>query len=358
MSLRTLFDGPRLSDVATGTDNNLTLIRMLAALAVIVSHAWAVTGGPSAIQPLERLVGWQLGTMAVFVFFGVSGFLISASFAVRVSLDSWVLARALRIFPALAVTLLLTVFVLGPMMTELPLADYLTAADTRRYLAANLSLWFRQDHLPGLFAGLPYAGHVNVSHWTLLHEVLCYLGVMVLGLAGVLDCRVRASVFLGVAILGLAALRVVPLAAESAVAGGLAFLALPFLIGMAFHVWRERVVLSWPVLALMAGVAIVTRGWPGNPQWVILTLVYGTFVCAWLPRTRLRLRWDLSYGLYIYGFAVQQAAVQLSGSPSPWVNLALSIPAALVLAALSWRLVEDPAIRLGKAWRSRRLRAA
>ncbi len=351
----------RLSDVAIGADNNLNLLRMLAAVAVIVSHAWAVVGGAGALQPLEATVGWQLGTMAVFVFFGISGFLISASFERRVSLDAWIVARILRIFPALAVTLVLTALVLGPLVTALPPGAYFGADETRRYVLNNLSLWFRQDSLPGVFEDLPHAGHINVSHWTLLHEVLCYLGVMVLGLAGVLTGRLRATVFLGIAIAGLAVQTVLIGATGSAVLDGFLFLALPFVIGMGFHVWRDRLILSVPVLLVMVLVAWATHGLPGNLQWVILTLIYGAFVVGYLPtgpiRSYNRLG-DVSYGLYIYGFAVQQTVLHLTGIADPWLNLAVALPATLVLATLSWIFVERPAIALGKAYRRRRRAAS
>lgn len=61
-----LLKGPVLGDVCVGRNNNLNLIRMIAAVAVLVSHAWPISLGAGAVQPLERvLAGSTLGTISV-----------------------------------------------------------------------------------------------------------------------------------------------------------------------------------------------------------------------------------------------------------------------------------------------------
>lgn len=69
-----------LGQVCQGRDNNLNLIRMAAALAVLVSHAWPIALGPGVAEPLSRALGVALGTLAVQVFFAISGFLVARSF--------------------------------------------------------------------------------------------------------------------------------------------------------------------------------------------------------------------------------------------------------------------------------------
>ena len=64
-----------LGDKATGRDNNLNLIRAVAASAVLVSHAYPIALGPDALQPLKALTGHSLGSLSVYVFFAISGFL-------------------------------------------------------------------------------------------------------------------------------------------------------------------------------------------------------------------------------------------------------------------------------------------
>ena len=76
-----------LSDFTAGRDNNFNLIRMAAALAVLVSHAFALAIGKSAAEPFQALLGMTMGSIAVDVFFLTSGFLVTASLLSR---ESWI----------------------------------------------------------------------------------------------------------------------------------------------------------------------------------------------------------------------------------------------------------------------------
>ena len=72
----------QLGSVSRGRDNNLNLIRLLAAAAVLVSHAYPITLGDGAEEPLTAELGFTLGTVAVYVFFAISGFLIAGSYEI------------------------------------------------------------------------------------------------------------------------------------------------------------------------------------------------------------------------------------------------------------------------------------
>ncbi|NNF24113.1 MAG: acyltransferase family protein [Rhodobacteraceae bacterium] len=155
------------ADFADGHDNNFNLIRFLAASGVLISHAYPISQGPEAIQPLERLVGMTLGHVCVLIFFAISGFLILRSFDRSSTLISWTSARVLRIFPALIVVLILTVLFYGPLLTHLPIAQYFSAPETITYVPRNISLAFLQYPLPGVLVDAPYVGAINGSLWTL-----------------------------------------------------------------------------------------------------------------------------------------------------------------------------------------------
>jgi peptidoglycan/LPS O-acetylase OafA/YrhL len=78
-----------------------------------------------------------------------------------------------------------------------------------------------------------------------------------------------------------------------------------------------------------------------------IPLAYALIVSgALLKHRRLRLRTDLSYGVYIYAWPVQQAAVTIFSIASPYVLLAVALPATLGVAFVSWHLIEAPALRL------------
>lgn len=145
------------------------------------------------------LTGYEKGgSIAVGIFFVMSGYLIASSWLASSTPRSFLLKRALRIFPALIVAVLLTVFVLGPMVTQLSLSQYLEADGTWTYLQ-NILLVTRYE-LPGVFTGNVYPEVVNGSLWTLPLEVLMYIGVMILGLTGFFK---RRLIFLPIAVLAI-----------------------------------------------------------------------------------------------------------------------------------------------------------
>ena len=166
----------RLSDYAVGRDNNFNLIRFLAALSVLFGHSVGVLGLPSAYEFFFDHLGLSLAEMAVDVFFVTSGFLVTASLINRGNLIAFLWARVLRIYPALWVMLALTVFVLAPALTTLPLADFFSAAKTWDYFAkcATLIGGVRYS-LPGVFDAMPLKGEFNGSLWTLPIEFRLYL---------------------------------------------------------------------------------------------------------------------------------------------------------------------------------------
>ena len=164
----------RLSELIGDRNNNLNLVRITAALAVLVTHSFALTLGPKA-EPLRQHLGTTLGTIAVDVFFVASGFLVTISLAKRQSILEFVMARALRILPALFAMLLLSVAVLGPAFTALPLADYFADRRVATYLVKGATLVTGIEfELPGVFLRNPYPAVVNGSLWTLPWEVAMY----------------------------------------------------------------------------------------------------------------------------------------------------------------------------------------
>ena len=343
-------NGPVLGDVCQGRNNNLNLIRMIAATAVLVSHAWPISSGIGTAEPLSALVGVKLGTLAVYVFFAISGFLIARSFERQPTVRRWLAARALRLFPGLAVVLFLTVLVLGPLVTALPTAEYFTRPETLSYVPRNLSLAFLQYGLPGVFGDQPYPEAINGSLWTLVHEVVCYGGVLVLGLLGALR-RTGLALF-GFAGFAAAYVLVMVVLGPDRVHPKLAALcelALPFVMGTALYVWRARVRLH-PVLLL--GLVLAAALSRETPLWMpalVAALTYGVFLLGFAPGGPLLLYnrlGDYSYGVYIYAFPAQQLMMHLFQPMGPLQNIAFALPVTLALAVLSWTWVEKPALSL------------
>lgn len=338
-----------LGDIAKGRDNNFNLLRMLAATAVLVSHAWPIVLGPGTVEPLEVLTGYSLGTLAVFVFFALSGFFISASFDRAGTLADFLAARGLRLFPGLFVSLVFVALIMAPFATSLSLRDYLTHSETWQFFVRNLTLAKPQYTLPGIFVTNPFPA-VEGSIWTLVHEVMCYGLVFLAGICGLLRRR-RAMT---IALIGYCFVWMLPLVLPIQLHVKLAQwreLSFPFVLGMTFWLWRGWIPLSlWGVCALLALFA-VTRG--TVPGFIVLNalITYASFWLGHVPDGRIRTYnslGDYSYGMYIYAFPLQGLVVWYFGAMTPLAHIALALPLVLLVSVLSWHFVEAPALRLRK----------
>ncbi len=352
---------PRLDDCLAGRDNNLNLIRVIAAGAVLVSHAFPIALGEGAAEPLKALTGMSLGAHAVAIFFILSGLLIARSFDRGSSKVRFVMARILRLFPALIVVLILTVFA-GALMTTLSFSQYFSSLETLTYVPRNLSLAFLQYPLPGLFADNPLPGAINGSLWTLFYEVVCYAGVFVVGILGVLRMRLMFTC------LTLALAGAFVFSGIWVPEGGLAYrmdklvqLGFPFALGMLAYVWRDRLLLDWRIAGLLWSLPVIFGFTILLPLVILVAVGYSLlwlgFVAKGTVLSYNRLG-DYSYGIYIYAFPVQQSLALIFPGIGPYENMALAAPITILLAVLSWHLIEENALAKVKplaAWLELRL---
>lgn len=248
-----------LSNFVYSRDNNLNLLRITAASAVLVAHCFPLALGSGVRDPLEW-TGLSLGSLAVDVFFIASGFLVSASLLRTRSVIDFLWARALRIFPGLVVMLVLTVSVLGPLFSSLPLLRYLNSGQTYRYLVYNATLLgdIRYE-LPGVFLQTPFERVVNGSLWTLPFELNMYLilgaGWVAMGWVGGLRDRLMQAVTISCAAVSLIAL--VALQWMGHESGEFLRLFFMFFTGAACYFLRHRLWLSGKVATLTVAMAII-----------------------------------------------------------------------------------------------------
>jgi peptidoglycan/LPS O-acetylase OafA/YrhL len=179
-----------LKDAIEGRNNNLNFLRMAAAYAVLVSHSFAIATGKPEAEPLRESLGITLGTISVDVFFIASGLLVSSSLLKKGDLLYFVLARVLRIYPALVVMAIFTTFFLGAAVTTEPIGEYLRSTETYKYfIRVSLVVFGVPQNLPGVFADNPYKYAVNGSLWTLPYEIKMYEILVVIWLCGKLTSR-------------------------------------------------------------------------------------------------------------------------------------------------------------------------
>ena len=321
--------------------NSLDLLRLFAASLVILGHSHAIVG--SGVDPMAAWNGSVYsGLFALHLFFFISGLLVTNSFLHQPDIVRWLFSRALRILPALFMCLALTVFVLGPLITTLPVKRYLTDPQSWDYFLGNSLLLRTRFFLPGVFAGnLDKA--VNGPLWSLYLEVRLYLLAAVLLWIFRGRRREWLTAALGaIAIVGLIAPRWLLVFGETE--NNMACSGL-FLLGALCALWSDKVLIShvWlAVLFLAANKYVWTAAFA--PLFFFFTCYF--VLCFGFSRflSAIHLPGDYSYGLYIYGWPVQQIMAQLFPRWSPSLNAASSLLCALGLAALSWHLIEKPSL--------------
>lgn len=331
--------------------NNLDVIRIVAAMVVIFGHSFPLNGLGAPPGFLTNGVH----ALGVKIFFTLSGFLIAQSWASDPHLLRFFARRALRLFPALAVVLLLSALVLGPSVTTVPLRAYFADEQVWRYLG-NISLNITYN-LPGVFENNPYARAVNGSLWSLPAEVVMYFVVPPLMTLAKLSRWPR--VVLWIAAIASTAANIWFLRTPGApVTFGFYGIALTsmldlapyFIVGMLAYGcgWQNRIsaqtaLLTYFVFSLFAGHSPVVGELALTVLMPILVMGLGF---ATPPRFAAVSKYgDVSYGLYLYGFVVQQTVTHLLGPHSPEFSTLVVGGISYAFAFASWHLVEKRALR-------------
>ena len=317
--------------------NNFNLLRFVAATMVLFSHCWPLAVVSDTREPLSQLIDVSLGTMAVCAFFSISGYLVGSSWDRNPRVAPFVAARAARILPGLFIVLALTVFVLGPLLTTLPLGSYFTQADTWTYLLRNLTLMKLQTHIPGVLEG----AKLNGSLWTLPYEVACYCVLLALALCGALKrFAIPAILLMALAAFGHTSYSNMPY--------HLATFWMSFSAGICLWKWRAPMSGHFVLLLVfVAGLAMHFHLWGSYvlfTQAIALATLYLALVPAGFVR-RFNRFGDYSYGIYIYAWPVQQVVHSVWPTSGVLGMFTVAFPVTLFCAALSWRYIESPALK-------------
>jgi peptidoglycan/LPS O-acetylase OafA/YrhL len=346
-------------------NNAFGLLRVVLAGMVIVSHSWSL--GAYGKEPLVVLSGGTtLGYLAVAGFFALSGALVAQS-AERTTPGRFLWQRSRRIFPGYWACLLVTAFVLAPLIAtlqHLPAARALATPNNvsaHTYVVNNFPLRLDQQTIGYVLAKLPYPHSINGSLWSLPYEFLCYLLVLMLVRAWLLTER-RALV-LGAALVVSATLAV--LASAPSHEFGL------FVVAAFGALEPKHLGFLWAIFLVAGTLALLRERVPFSPLWVALvsalflaSLPLGLFkpyggllfpyvilgLGRYLPRPLRAVgrKADFSYGLYLYGFPVGQALVASGKLHSGPALAACSLLLTLPCAVASWFLVERWFLRARK----------
>jgi peptidoglycan/LPS O-acetylase OafA/YrhL len=331
---------------------NFDLIRLVAASSVIFSHAFLIGEGTEKNEPLVRLlgVGNIAGIYGVWVFFIISGLLVTQSAIGTRSVARFLWKRFLRIYPALIVCAVVCGIVVGALFSTIgPKAYWTQFLFGPKYvvLTAILPNGSRQISTVSFYADANgWLGElINGSLWTIPQELLCYL--LVAAMAGL---RILRPWLVAALAAGGAAL------AFSGFASGREFINSFLLVEPAFFA-GSAVALTRPGRAAMRVacglclVALVTAALSGRLYEAFP--VFSACPLLWLATSeKLRLPdlsriGDISYGTYLYGWPTEQVMRALLGGEARWWSVfLLSLPVALGFGFLSWRIIEKRSLRL------------
>ena len=324
--------------------NALNLLRLVFAFSVIVAHAWDLGSRPTLIGEYEGV-----GGIAVNGFFAISGFLIVASWFSR-SAEQFLRNRVVRILPGFAVALIVSL-ILASIGAGSDWLNYLRTVPPQRALVGIVSLDCGFLDTPVAFAHNAYPNNVNGSLWTVRVEFACYMGVAIAGSVGLLRKGFPVALFTAVSIAGIY----------------FGYAHRPERVGMAWYRFGayfgagatlflyRRFVPKSALLALLS-IAVLATGVLFPTVLHVAMPIFGLYLIFYIAYVlpgflqRIGSKNDISYGVYLYAFPLQQLyyafAVQGLVPNSPEWNLAFASVASLICGWLSWKLVEQPCMRI------------
>lgn len=332
--------------------NNIGILRLLLASLVIFGHAPEILDGNRSREPLTALLhSISLGELAVDGFFLISGFLITASMCSANSTPVFLWRRIRRICPGYLVAFLICMVIVAPAL------GVTTHGGLRAWL--RVALLLDPAPLTTVAPGTRVAS-IDGAMWSISYEFRCYLTTLLLWLCGAF--RHRRIFLVGVLCLTAAAVFSISPSGQQALAGfdGGSFqsilgdprqmlrLETIYLIGSCFYLFEARTlrVAQWPAAAFCAVAAVVlTLLAPRlGEAWIV---GFGSVVLFWCafnadigPLAAINRDWDISYGVYLYGWPASLILCGFVGVSSPvWLAL-LSLPLTWAMGAASWWGVE------------------
>lgn len=331
--------------------NNFDFLRFLFALFVVITHSYALSGTPESAEWMWQITGGQLSFSQIGLsgFFVISGYFIFMSLQRASSLKVYFKNRILRIFPGLlgvlCVTLILIPFFHVKGFTIFTQWDYYT------YVPRNMTLYGFQSTVKGVFDTNSYHA-INGSLWTIQYEFSLYV------LIALLFCfRAHQKLISVILAVVMVLLYVVYNFFIERVAGmqllylqGYHFLNLGtfFVMGSLLASIQFEKKVSVAILFISIVILFLALYFE-----IYSTVKHIVFPVVVLSLGFIPLRFfstfgkygDLSYGIYIYSFPVQQVLVYLY-IPKVYSLMALSLLISIILGFLSWHCIEKKVLLL------------
>jgi peptidoglycan/LPS O-acetylase OafA/YrhL len=317
-------------------------LRLIAALAVLFSHAFVVLTGVSNSTLPAGVVQFfdELGGYAVATFFVISAFLLTRSLTRNSDPVSYGVNRALRLLPGFVFYVVVAGLLMGPLFTTRSWADYFGDVETVNFFSLGLNSMHSLT-LPGVFEREgEMSSVINGSLWSLHYEALSYLFLITLWIW----LRTGRAVATAAVIVVLLTAGTKPIYRDL---GSIAYTLPYFVSGILMYFVHVK----FGVRGLLAAISVAAFAMSlflGLRHQIAFPL-FGAYAVVWIGEQRFLTNFvggigDLSYGIYLIGWPAEQMVVQMTGTRSPWVVMVLALPIAVVYALVSYRLVEKPAM--------------
>lgn len=336
--------------------NGFDLLRLLLAAGVLINHGIMI-GGYTLIDPLDAFSKGQssLADLSVMGFFTLSGFLITKSFDRAKSVPLFASHRLLRIAPGFLASLLIVGFIIAPVIFVISGGSLVNYSFSGQNSAAsffyrNMFFNLRQWSINGVLDRSAYQGALNGSLWSLFPEIQCYFFTLISGSLGLFNRNKIALLIVTVVILFFFAIHF-----NFSKTYGPTILILnngfklyaSYLAGTVLYVFHDKLAVDKRGTAFLFLFTLMLIKFGGfnivSPLLIAMVLInsFQFFEC--------KIRYDISFGIYIYGFPLQHLIYVIFGQHlNYFCFVSLSILFAAAMGLFSFLFIERPFIRLRK----------
>lgn len=318
--------------------NNLNLVKFIAALFVIISHAYPLCKGAEYNDILSDLSRNSIafGSLAVAIFFMSSGFFVTKSLLKSKDSKKYLHNRFIRIFPPLWFTLIVCILVCGLFFSTYSLGKYFLSSDFFKYCLNFILIPIH--NLPGVFMNNIYPGVINGPLWTLPIEFVCYLVLLLAYKLNLVNKKSYKYVALLV-IVAFVGINLIPVSIKGYIQP--CFL---FFWGSFYWIYRDKITMNntYFLISLVAFVLLIVLGY-GQVASFLFVPYLTLYIAFCLPQCNNRLTslGNLSYDIYLCGWPIQQMVISLfGGSMLVGMNILISIPLSILVGYITYSLVE------------------
>lgn len=330
----------KLAEMSQRKCQNLHFIKFIAAIAVMFFHAFSIATGDSSEECIVYITNGELnfGMLAVSIFFLVGGFFIAKSIQRLKTGKAYFKARMRKILPPLVFVNFL-VMIMGAFFSKYTIKQYFGMVETWKYMLN--SIFILVHNLPGVFVNNVYSQTVNGSLWTLPVEVFCYIACFIIYRLGFMS-RKKFKITLPIVLVFFCGIYY--MGNNIQIIRSLIRPCMLFYIGMFFWIYRDKILLEkkWAIISFVC--LCISIYFRATNVGMILFFPYIVFVLCFEIKQVSELVGSLgnySYGIYLWGFPVQQAITQkMGGAMNPYLNFILALPIVMILARITYLFTE------------------